>query len=545
MHVRHIVFAVTMAACGVGEQAFASSPQEGPAEDSVLLPEALREAQEESGPDVPYDRAIQKSIHNAYERREPLIDQLLYHHVRSLELDVHVRREGAVAPARDWFVYHEDYPFMRDTLCARFSDCLGQMAAFHRALPRHEAITLFVDLKESFEAGHQPGDLDAALVRALGVENIVTPGDVMRACPGAESVRAAVTGECQFPTLHALRGKFLVVTTGGTACYGRSLVSQYAGSAPSRRLAFVGPNVDASCPVFAYDARPDVVFFNMPFVERRQALDVERRGLVARVYGGGSVGGLDTAGDFAAARATGAHHLATDMVSFEESGWATSHRARGFPFTCVGCGDAAMESGAVLAVRATSGDVEGTSDSAVFAYADDEDDSSWSALVSVPSSHVEPFAKACLVARASEAPDAVNVAVCRPFDENAPRAQIRATSGGTTTVIEASSFEGITDETPAFLRLGVRKVSGSSEVTAWASRDGRSWARIAKATVGGSLPLRGVSVSSHGPVPVKGLFANLVRNANGRAHLLALSDLHLKAVGAGAAGDAFDGTSLR
>ncbi len=542
MHVRHVIFAVTMAACGVGEQAFAYTPQEGVAEDIVRIVEVLRE---DRGPDVPYDRATQKSIHNAYERREPLIDQLLYHHVRSLELDVHVRREGAIAPARDWFVYHEDYPFMRDTLCARFSDCLGQVAAFHQALPRHEVITLFVDLKESFEAGHQPGDLDAALVHALGAENIVTPGDIMRACPGAESVRAAVTGDCQFPTLSALRGKFLVVTTGGTACNSRSLVSRYAGEAPSHRIAFAGPNVDASCPVSTYDARPSIVFFNMPFEERHHARDVERRGLVARVYGGGTVGGLDSPSDFAAARKAGANHLATDMVSSEESGWASSHRALGFPFTCVGCGDASRESGAVLGVRATSGDVEGTSDSAVLAYADDSDDSSWSALVSVPSSHVEPFAKACIVARASEAPDAVNVAVCRLFDENAPRAQIRTSKGGSTTIVEASSIDGLTDETPAFLRLGVRKIAASSEVTAWASRDGRSWARIARTTVVGALPVRGVSVSSHGPAAVKGLFANLVRSANGSARVLAAADLHVKPVGPGAAGEAFDGTSLR
>ena len=494
------------------------------------------------GADVPYDQAVQKSIHNAYERNEPLLDQLVYHRVRSLELDIHVRREGAVAPTGDWFVYHEDNPVMRRSSCAQLTDCLGQLAAFHRAVPKHEVVTLFVDLKEDFEYGHQPRHLDATLARVLGRENIVTPSDLVDACPGASSVREAVNGSCSFPTLRALRGKFVVVTTGGTACNDNSLVSRYAGTDPVARLAFVGPNVDASCPVAAYDTKPDVVFFNLSFDERARARELRARNLVTRIYRGGVPGGLATGQEFEAARLAGATHLATDKTSFEQDTWAASHGPRGFPFNCESCGDDLVEAGPMLGVQATSGDQWGTSDSGFFAFENDPSDASWGALVSVPSSHVARFAKACLVARESDAPDAANVSVCRTFDANPPRAQVRRQTGAPTTSTTAPSFDGLTAEAPAFLRLSVRTLGSGSTVTASVSRDGKTWLPITTTTLAVPLPVRGIAVSSHtSSAKVKALFANLARTKDGSTTTVTTAALQQKALGAGATGDVFDG----
>ncbi len=501
---------------------------------------------DELGGDVPYYRAVQKSVHNAYERREPLLDQLVYHRVRSLELDIHVRREGAIAPSGDWFVYHEDNPVMRNTSCAQLSDCLGQLAAFHNAVPRHEVVTLFVDLKEDFETGHQPRDLDAALAKALGRHNIVTPADLMRSCPGSTSVRDAVTGACAFPTLRALRGKFIIVTTGGTSCNENSRVARYGGADPSARLAFIGPNVDAACPVAAYDARPDVVFFNMSFDDRARAAELRSRNLVSRIYRGGAPGGLDTPLDFAAARLAGASHLATDKASFEQDGWAATHGPRGFPFTCDDCSDDLVEPGAMLGMRAVSGDQWGTSDSGFFAYENDSTDASWGALVSVPSSHVAPFAKACLVARESDAADAANVSVCRTFDGNPPRAQVRRHTGASTSSTSAPRFDGLAAEAPAFLRLSVKAAGSGSTVTASVSRDGKTWLPITTTTLTVPLPIRGASVSSHSAsAKVKALFTNLARTRDGTTATVTTAALQQRAIGAGAAGDAFDGVFAR
>ena len=496
---------------------------------------------DEAGADVPYDHAIQKSVHNAYSRAEPLLDQLIYHRVRSLELDIHTMREGNAAPPRDWFVYHEDNPLMRSTSCSQLSDCLGQLAAFHRAVPRHEVVTLFVDLKDRFEEGHRPSDLDLALTRALGRENIVAPEDLVGACAGATSVRDAVTGTCAFPSLRALRGKFLIVTTGGSSCDPGSLVSSYGGDDPRQRLAFVGPAASGACTVASYDARPDVVFFNMPASERSRAREVRARGLVARIYGGGVAGGLNDSVDFLAARLAGGIHLATDKANIHEDAWTVTHGRRGFPFACDGCSDELVEPGAVLGLRATSEDQWAGADSGFLAYETDPGDATWSALVSVPSSHTEPFAKACLVARSSDDPNAASVAVCRAFDAHPPRAQIRAAVSAATTATDAPSFDGITAESPAFLRLAVRNADGGSEVTAAASADGKTWTTVSKARLAMPLPVRGVSVSSHGCVEARALFTNLSKSAGGSMTRMTTASLARRPLGAGARGDAFDG----
>ncbi len=551
---RLVVFVV--AACGGGGQlAFGDHPGRERASPAIRDGEGTETiggdgeaaADEDPGPDVSYDKVIQKSVHNAYARSEPLIDQLVYHRIRSLELDIHTRQSGTVSPSGEWWVFHEDHPIWQATSCTRLSDCLGQVAAFHDALPRHEVVTLFVDLKTSFEGAHRPDDLDAAFVNGLGRERIVTPADVIAACPGATSLRQAVTGACHFPTLRALRGKFIVAITGGTSCDRSSFVSTYAGADPRARVAFVAPNADASsCTVAAYDARPDVVFFNMPLADKDRASEVKNRGLVARIYGGGLSGGLDVPNDFAAARLAGAAHLATDKVSFERDAWAASHRARGYPFTCDGCSDDLVEPGHLLGIQATSGDLWGTADSGVFAGETDDEDSTWSALVSVPSSHVEPFAKACLVARASTDAAAANVSVCRTFDDSAPRAQIRRSAGGATVATDASSFDGIARESPAFLRLAVKASGGASEVIASASRDGKKWSTITAARLDSSLPFRGVAVSAHGEpdgpaASVKGLFANLTRERAGTRAPMTTTTLEQKAIGAQATGQIFDG----
>lgn len=489
---------------------------------------------------IAYDRVVQKSVHNAYSRFEPLLDQLVYHRVRSLELDIHTSKAGVTAAPGEWFVYHEDYPLFRDTSCRGLTDCLGQLAAFHAASPDHEVVTLFVDLKNDFAPGHTVADLDLTIAGALGRENLVTPGDLVGRCPGATSLRDAVAGKCTFPSLGALRGKFLFVTTGGSGCNAASHVRAYA-DAPGERLGFAGPNVDATCPVAALDARRDLAFLNMPFSAIDQATAVKARGLVARAYGTATSGGLDDAEDFAVARAAGAAHLATDKVNAEQDVWATASGAGGFPFTCDDCGDDLRENAAVIGLRAQSGDQGGVTDSGMFAYERTTGRTTWTSLVSVPSSHVESLAKGCLIARESDAPDAANVALCRSFDVNRPSLQIRPRTGEETFAVEAAPIPGLKDEAPAFFRLEVEPTATGTKVDAYVSGNGTSWNIVASTELDVALPLRGISVSGNGDA-VKGLFANLVRaRGGGPARVVAAAELTPKAIGLGARGLAFDG----
>lgn len=487
-----------------------------------------------------YDRVVQKSVHNAYSRFEPLLDQLIYHRVRSLELDIHTSKSGVPAEAGEWFVYHEDYPLFRDTSCARLGDCLGQLAAFHDASPLHEVVTLFVDLKNEFTPGHGIADLDRLLATSLGRDNVVTPDDLVARCAGATSLRDAVAGTCTFPTLAQLRGKFLVVTTGGNGCDATSRVRRYV-DAPGNRIGFAGPNVDASCPVAALDGRRDIAFFNMAFSAIGQAPAIAARGLVGRAYGSATSGGLDDANAYATARAAGAVHLATDKVNAEQDPWSTAHGAHGFPFTCDDCDDELREDATVLALRATGGDQNGEADSGVFAYEPTTGKSTWTSLVSVPSSHVETGAKACLIARESDAPGAANVALCRSFDVARPRLQIRSYAGAETFAVEAAPIRGLKDEAPAFLRLAVEPSStGGTKVEALVSGNGRTWSVVATTELEAPLPLRGISVSANGD-SVKGLFASLTRSHGDGSRPVTAGELVLKPIGAGASGLAFDG----
>jgi hypothetical protein len=416
----------------------------------ALAPLASDDMQGAAAPDgaeVPYGAAIMKATHNAYDRDEPLFDQLVYHRIRSLELDVHTSRSGTDAPASDWFVYHADVPFMRDSSCSMLSDCLGQIAAFHAAVPRHEVVTLFVDLKDDFKPGHSVAELDAALEKALGPDALVRPKDLLAACPGASSLRAAVHGSCAFPKLGALRGKIVVAATGGLLCDRTSTIAQYAGGDATPRLGFVAPELSADCPIERYDERPDVVFLNMALRERSRLSSVRARGLVARVYGGGLEGGLDTAAEFSAANAAGAQLLATDKVNADADAWSTTTSRRGWPFRCAGC-DADVEAADLIAVRAQTGDLGSDEDSAYFAYEASSGESTWTTFLSVPSSNVEPLAKGCLMARASEAADAAAVAVCRPLDQDPPRVLVRRTTGAIASWVELQDVAGVSAETP-------------------------------------------------------------------------------------------------
>jgi hypothetical protein len=482
--------------------------------------------------DLPYDRAVQRTIHNAYARSEPVLDQLLWHGVRSFELDVHTTRAGEGARAADWFVFHEDLPLARESSCATLDACLAVLGAFHRAVPEHDVVTLFLDVKDPFTTpGHAPGDLDGAIVRALGRDAIVTPEDLRARCPEARSLRDAVAGRCRFPGLRELRGKVLVAITGGTACDPSSAVATYAQGEhgqeprPGARIALAAPDATDACPVESLDdGRFDhVAFVNLAFAERARAGAVRARGLVARVYGGGLVGGLDNEADFKEARREGAQLLATDAVNAEADPWVTLPRSAP-PWRGPGAIDLGAARGAFAVVETASGDLSDDRDSFFFANETraTNADEVWTALVSVPSSHVAKAAKGCLMARASDAPDAPHAAICRPFDEGAPELVVRARRGGPTVVRARRGDDERraaphAPESEGFLRLGVERVTRLprglvvTHVVGEASADGVSWHVVGAASITGELPLRGAAVAAGGTEPVRALVGAVTR----------------------------------
>jgi hypothetical protein len=493
---------------------------------------------------TPYNQVTQKSVHNAYDRDEPMIDQLLYDNVRSVEIDIH-KGKGADAPAGQWWVYHIDAPTQDGSTCKFLDDCLATLKAFHKAMPNHEVVTLYVDFKDGWVNGHMPEDFDEHVSNILGRENIAAPADWVAECPGAKSLRESVTGSCKFPSLGSLRSKFIIAGTGGSACDAKSNVAVYGGAQPTERIAFLSADLNADCPLAKYDDHPNIVFLNMNFDGRDQAQAVRDKGLVGRIYKGGLNGGLDTADDFNAAKVAGAQHLATDKVNVDQDPWSTTTALKGFPFSCNGC-DGLREASPLLAVTADSGDQEGKEDSGFFAYQDEGDgsESTWTALIGVPSSHTEKFAKACLIARASDEPGAANVSFCRPFDNEPPRLQLRLDDGETTVIEPAPKWPNFSDDTGFFVRLHIKPVGADTQVDASVSKDGADFGEpLSQRVLHTSLPLRGVSVSSHGSGKKRAFFAGLTRNVPDLPpqSITAAKLTTKKAIGTNAKGDARDG----
>jgi len=122
----------------------------------------------------------QKSAHNTYQKYEDIFDVLLYHRIRSIELDLSTQGSpgGSSAPAYDWYLLHgfADY----ETNYTFVSDEMRWLATFHRAVPGHEVVTVWLDTGlDRNDPGHDSHALDAFLEWYLG--------DVWSASPAART----------------------------------------------------------------------------------------------------------------------------------------------------------------------------------------------------------------------------------------------------------------------------------------------------------------------------------------------------------------------
>lgn len=445
-----------------------------------------------------YDRVQQKSTHNAYQRQEAIIDQLVYHRVRSIELDLHVGKTFEPQIDGDWYVYHTDITD-DETSCRRFSDCLGEVQVFAEAVPEHEVVTLWIDLKDDWDDSHAPADLDAQLQAAFG-DALYGPGDLLAACPGAPDLAAAARDPaCGWPTTSELRGRIVVALTGGGVNDPASRLSTYAALGLE---AFVAPDVTGSPALDA--AHPSVAIYNAGADELPPAQGSIDAGFVTRIWG------LNDAGAWAPAAELGAQHLATDMVNLHQDAWTITHDADGWPFRCTdGCAPVGPEAGAVIGVQVDSGDIWGAADDFWFSHVErGAIAGEWTALVSSANSHVEPFAKGCLMARAGLSADAPYFAVCRPADEEPLRVQLRPTPGAASQAIEHDVVPGgtVAPSSVAWLRLLVDDTGAC--VTGQGARHFGAWVTIATHCFGEPLTHRGLATSSHDAGPVRILFVS-------------------------------------
>ena len=470
-------------------------------------PDGSGDSGDTGGPDDPmpddpddgprYTQVRQKSAHNAYQRHEAIIDQLVYHQVRSIELDIHVDKTFDDPGPGDWLVYHQDV-LDDETQCRLLSDCLEDLTAFADAWPEHEVVTLWVDVKDDWDGDHSPADLDAILQAQLG-DVLFSPGDLRDACPAADSLAdASVT--CGWPTTTALRGRVIVALTGGGVGSATTPLGRYAAEGTA---AFVAPSV---AEVTAFDQpHPDVAIYNTNVADVAVATIGAEAGFVVRTWG------IEDAAEWTAAEQAGVHHLATDFVNAHVDPWAVTSTGD-WPFACIDCTTDTTEPGGRIVVDVDSGDIWSGADEMWFAHDPAATGGSWEALVSAANSHVEPFAKGCLMARAGIESDAPYLAVCRPADEERVRVQVREQPGGSTVAFEHDIVDATAREPQGVAWLRLEVSDDGRCATGYGAALRGEWVEIASACFAEPLSHQGLAASSHDAGPVRFVFADPTRD---------------------------------
>lgn len=488
---------------------------------------------------VKYNALRMKSSHNSYERHEALLDQLVFHRVRSIELDIHNGKSEWLRVPGNWYVYHSDSLSESQTTCHRLSDCLNELRAFHLANPNHEVVTVFLDLKdENFELERSPVHLDNLIKARLPENWLLKPSDLRAACPNAATLKDAVTGNCSWPTHLQLRGKFIFALTGGNLVSWDSRLNQYVrvGQDAWDRVAFVAPDLTSASGVAA--ERPYAIFYNINVGDATPAvLDaVHDSGFIARVWG-------VTGSSWGSVSSMNVNHIGTDYVSHLASPWAVTHNALGWPFQCLDwyrdC-DLQREAVDMIGIEAYSGDIWNGSDSFMFAYEYTPDDAvGWNVSVATPNSHVEEWGKGCLMARANLSAGSPYVAMCRAADRHRLRVQYRTSQGGSTSSYETDIVPGDTIDQESLTFVALDVVYGSSNktcVNAYGAQSVEGWAFLKQVCIPGRLPYQGLAVSSHGSGWMKMLFSDLRRNEAAYGSLPAATP-----VGSGSWGRVFQG----
>lgn len=144
--------------------------------------------------------------------QERLLDQLLFDHVRALEIDIHKAR----GKKGEWRVYHTGK--LKNTLFENFTDFLKQLQQFNYTLPKHEVVTVVIELKEiigkNFDPHHTTEDFNSLLEKYLG-ESLFRPRDLMKRCPNANTLRDCLESSKEiWPAIDELRGKFIFLILG-------------------------------------------------------------------------------------------------------------------------------------------------------------------------------------------------------------------------------------------------------------------------------------------------------------------------------------------
>jgi Phosphoinositide phospholipase C, Ca2+-dependent len=402
-----------------------------------------------------YDLVLQKASHNSYARDESLFDQLVFHRVRSLELDIW--------QSANWKVEHNGTGEAASK-CSPLTKCLAMLAAFHRVTPQHEVVTVWLEPTD-YQDGPPPNPfpflaLDQLLVASLGRTALFTPQDLLNTtCQPAQTLTLSQLVErCGFPLTDSLKGKFIFVLMDANPPNEQQALIQYLGNdlanaKPASRLVFVGPeavpnpdptkNINWNGAAIFFNHNGAIETTNKHYDPQNTPGDNESRGTVRNCCAGVNECSDKSNTDWTTMITARTQHMGTNCINYETSPWAVTHNANGWPFRCVDPQQCAakVELNDIVGLRVSSGDLDGTADDFGFAYERlKEGAEQWQvdAFVAAAGSHTNEWAKGCLMSRQTLEPDSPYFAVCRPDSLHNLRVQWRAAKGGSTGIYESS-----------------------------------------------------------------------------------------------------------
>jgi hypothetical protein len=447
-----------------------------------------------------YNQVRQKSSHNSYERTEGLYDQAISWRIRALELDLHNGKSCSGRPnlVGNWYIYHFCGPGGTSTSVDKMTNALDVLVGFRTAVPDHEAMLVFLDMKDDWNADHSPEQLDQLIESKLGRPSLWTPRDLGG---GTNDLQGAIRQQ-GWPVLGSLRGKFVFALTGGDVKSAGTVLNRYVddGRKAGERVAFVAPSIGSIADI---EQKNYVVFFNLSDGKGTLARDVFRLGFMSRMYD------VNSQGSWNAAVSAGVHVIATNKVNQKVDTWARTDNTKGWPFQGI---EVTMdpnltEPGALYGIEVSSGDIWGKNDSFYFAYNDKggAPDATFASFVSSPASHVQDWAKGGILARASLDADAAYFGVFRTGTKDL-RVQYRKKKGDSTDAKEVDIVptDTVDENTLIYIRLDVS--NGGKHAEGWGSLDARTWTKIAELDFGEPLRFQGWGASSHGDDAVKFLF---------------------------------------
>ena len=263
-----------------------------------------------ASPQSKYQEIFQPTCHNCYEIKvaeamgaktfKQVLDK-----VKNVEIDFWDTKDAVTGGVKhEWYVRHSAGTLFQsgnDNNCTgngkgtnNLGACLSDIKQWSDAHPEHEVVTLFLDKKQAWSSvseGRRPIDLDQLVESRLG-DALYKPASVQSTYP---TLREAAKGR-NWPSMDDLKGKVIVVLTGGQLENHNKTLSEYVADRGGNAALFVAADTDEKSDItgvpnqFTSATSGYVVFYNIKAGSNRDELGKTTRAneYVSRLWSGES-----------------------------------------------------------------------------------------------------------------------------------------------------------------------------------------------------------------------------------------------------------------